>query len=151
MINHSSIFDNPVVPDDFYFMKCNKIDIEVVNHIFPKMQIELVPYPDPRIPQGAIFYSVLYPGEKSDWIYKNFYNTYMLGAYTDELHKAIGMWGSVKLTKTEYEGTVYSSVKFVYQPLDVRHVSCRIFRAEKKRMVEEGTKSEPAILRRQVP
>jgi hypothetical protein len=134
MIDTGVIYRNPVVPDGFYYMKVVHKDTEPANYLFPKMLIRLVPLPDYEMPAGTTFHVILHPGAPSYWHYKNFYGTFMLGEYIDDLQEAIGQWGSVKVQQMEYNGTLLSSVKFIYQPLEVRRISWRISKLERQKM-----------------
>ena len=120
MISNSTIYQNPIVPDDYYFVKVVNIESETANYIFPKMMIRMVLHSGYKMDKNFEFASILHPTQASYWHYKNFFNTFMLEERLDDYEKAVGQWGSVKMEQKEYGGSVYSDVQFCYQPLDVR-------------------------------
>jgi hypothetical protein len=76
--------------------------------------------------------AIIFPGDKSYYHYKNFFNTYLLGEYVDNLEKAVGRWGSVQIYNAEFGDVEYSAVRFCYQPLMIRMESWRIGKDEGK-------------------
>ena len=120
MIDNSIIYKNPIVPNGYYYMKVVSVEDEEANYIFPKLLIRLTLHPNYIFPDDYVFSSILHPTQMSYFHYKNFFNTFMLGEYLDDFHKALGRWGSVRIEQAQYCETQYSAVKFVYQPLPVR-------------------------------
>ena len=126
MIDNSTIYNNPIVPNGFYFMKVVSIQDEPANYLFPKLLIQLKPHPQYKMDENIEFASILHPTHASYWHYKNFFNTFMLGEIVFEFEKALGQWGSVKLEQCRYGEVEYSAVKFVYQPILVRMCSAML-------------------------
>jgi hypothetical protein len=139
MINNNIVLNNPHVPGGYYFAQVLSIEAEPVSDfIFPKLLIRLQLHPAYGLPQENVFASVLYPTGKSFFHYKNFYNTFMLGNYTDELNKAVGQWGSVQIAHSTLVDEEYSAVRFVYQPIPIRMESWRLNKEEKNGGTEGG-------------
>jgi len=126
MINNSKIYQNPIVPNGFYYMQVISIQQEPATYLFPKLLITLKPHRQYGMEDRIEFASILHPTQASYWHYKHFFNCFMLGDPTEALDKAIGQWGSVKLEQSKYGETVYSAVKFVHQPLPVRMHSSQL-------------------------
>ena len=120
MIDNSIIYKNPIVEDGFYFMKVVSIIDEPANYLFPKLLIKLKPHSQYEMDENIEFASILHPTHASYWHYKNFFNCFMLGEVVFEFEKALEQWGSVKVEQSKFGETVYSAVKFVYQPIPVR-------------------------------
>ena len=95
--------------------------------------IRLVLHPNYKMDKDYVFSSIIHPSQNAYWHYKNFYNTFMLGQNVYDLDKAIGVWGSVRLDTCTYGETVYSAVKFVYEPLAVRLKALEIGAEEKEK------------------
>jgi len=131
MIDNKSVFDNPIIPNGYYYAKVLRIEAEpVLDSKFPKLYIQLRLHPSYGLSEGTIFSSLLFPSPKTYFHYKNFYNTYMLGQFTDEFDKAIGQWGCIQIYPSILAGVEYSSVRFVYQPMPIRMESWRLDREE---------------------
>jgi len=98
MIDNKSVFDNPIIPNGYYYAKVLRIEAEpVLDSKFPKLYIQLRLHPSYGLPEGTLFSAILFPTSKTYFHYKNFYNTYMLGQFTDALDTAIGHWGCVQI------------------------------------------------------
>lgn len=131
MIDNKSVFDNPIIPMGYYYAQVLRIEAEPVDGFtFPKLHIQLRLHPGYGLPEGALFSAILFPSPKTYFHYKNFYNTFMLGQFTDALDKAIGHWGCVQIYPSIYAGVEYSAVRFVYQPMPIRMESWRLDREE---------------------
>jgi hypothetical protein len=129
MIDNSIIQNNPLVPEGFYFAQVVSVESEPSeNFMFPKILIHLKLYHKYGLPDDCVFHAILYPTLKSFCYYKNFFNTYLLGDSTDDRQKAVGQWGSVRLSPASFNGNEYSTVHFVYQPLPIRMESWRLGR-----------------------
>jgi len=126
MIDNSRIYQNPIVPNGFYYMKVVSVENEPAHYIFPKLLIVLTPHPKYGMEDSIEFASILHPTQASYWHYKNFFDCFMLGEIVFEFEKAVGQWGSVKLEQSTYGETVYSAVKFVHQPIPVRIHSSQV-------------------------
>jgi len=127
MIHNGVIYSNPVVPDGFYYMQVTAVQEEPANYIFPKLLITLKPHAQYKLDEQVEFASILHASPKCYWHYKNFFNTFMLGDPAEDLDKAIGQWGSVRVEQAQYGETLYSSVKFTYQPLPIRMQAAQLF------------------------
>lgn len=131
MIDNKSVLNNPLIPSGYYYAQVLKIEAEpVAGFTFPKLHIQFQLHPDYGLPEGTLFSSLLFPSPKTYFHYKNFYNTYMLGQFTDALDKAIGHWGCVQISPSLLAGVEYSAVRFVYQPMPIRMESWRLDREE---------------------
>jgi len=139
MIDNMSVLNNPLIPSGYYYAKVLRIEAEPVPDLkFPKLHIQLRLHPSYGLPEGTIFSSLLFPSPKTYFHYKNFYNTYMLGQFTDEFHKAIGTWGCIQIYPSLLAGVEYSSVRFVYQTMPIRMKSWRIEREERNNVSVGG-------------
>jgi len=131
MIDNKSVLNNPLIPSGYYYAKVLRIEAEPVpDSKFPKLHIQLRLHPSYGLSEGTIFSSLLFPSPKTYYHYKNFYNTFMLGQFTNEFDKAIGQWGCVQIYPSTVAGVEYSSVRFVYQPMPIRMESWRLDREE---------------------
>jgi len=126
MIHNGEIYSNPVVPSGFYFMQVVSVEEEPSEYLFPKLLVRLVAHPQYELPDGTLFTAIIHPTPASYGRYKNFFNTFMLGIPVDDLQKAIGYYGSVRLEQSKYGQTTYSAVRFVYQPLEIRIKSYKL-------------------------
>jgi len=132
MIDNKSVLNNPLIPSGYYYAKVLRIEAEpVADSKFSKLHIQLRLHPSYGLPEGTIFSALLFPSPKTYFHYKNFYNTYMLGQYTDEFDKAIGHWGCVQIYPSLLAGVEYSAVRFVYQPMPIRLESWRLDKEER--------------------
>jgi len=130
MIHNGEIYANPVVPAGFYFLKVDSVEEEPSEYVFPKLLITLAPHHTYGLPENTFFKAIIHPTPASYLRYKNFFNTYMLGEPVEDLEKAIGYWGSVRIDQAKYGETVYSSIQFVHQPLQIRIQSYKLRTAE---------------------
>ena len=125
MIDNNILLTNPPIPEGYYFSKVVSVESEPSDYLFPKLLIKLTLHPMYATPDDNEVSAILHPTEKSYYHYKHFFNTYMLGEFTDEVHKAVGRWGSIQITTSAFNDTTYSTVRFVYQPLQIRMESFR--------------------------
>jgi hypothetical protein len=132
MIDNNILLNNPLIPPNYYFAKVVDIEAEPADYFFPKLLIKLTLHPMYGIDENSVFSAIIYPGDKSYYHYKNFFNTYMLGEDTNDLEKSKGRWGSVKIYNADFGDVEYSAVRFCYQPLPVRMESWRIGKDEKE-------------------
>lgn len=132
MIDNKSVLNNPLIPSGYYYAQVLRIEAEPVpDSKFPKLHIQLRLHPSYGLSEGSLFSALLFPTAKTYFHYKNFYNTFMLGQFTDALDTAIGHWGSVQIYPSVLAGVEYSSVRFIYQPMPIRMESWRIEREER--------------------
>jgi len=126
MIDNATVFDNPLIPEGYYYAKIIAVESEPSDYTFPKLLIELTIHPMYGISDDAELSAIIHPTDRSYYHYKNFFNTYMLGVETDEIDKAVGRWGSIQIVNSHFNDSQYSTVRFVYQPLQIRMESWRI-------------------------
>ena len=131
MIDNNILLNNPLIPPGYYFSKIKSIETEPSDFIFPKILIKLQLHKKYEL-ENNIFHAILFPTENSYYHYKNFFNSFMLGQDTDNLEKAIGMWGSVKITNSEFQELEYSVVKFVYNPIEIMIESFKIWKEDNR-------------------
>ena len=134
MIQNNIILNNPIIPTGYYTAKVIAIEKELArNYYLPKLQITLQLHPSYGLSTNDLFYALIHPTEKSYYHYENLFNTFLFSNYVeiDIIDKAIGEWGSVEISKSEFEEIEYSIVRFVYQPLKVRFETLRMMRYQK--------------------
>jgi len=141
MIDTSAIYRNPVVPPRLYYMKVTSVKAEEANYLFPKLLITLVAHPAYKLPKDYVFASIIHPTQKAYWHYKHFFDTFLPEQNPDDLQKAVGVWGGVKLEECKYGKTVYSAVKFIWQPLAIKLKAQKIGEAEQKKGIDLGSKA----------
>ena len=132
MIDNSIILKNPVIPAGYYFSKIRDIETEASNFVFPKILVKLELHKRYELGENNIFHAILHPTQDSYYYYKNFFNSFMLGQETDKLEEAIGVWGSVEMSNSEFNDTKYSTVKFVYNPREIMIESFRIWKEDNR-------------------
>ena len=131
MINHNILLNNPLVPAGYYYANVVEVEAEPSEYFFPKLLVTLQLHPMYGLPKDTFFQSILFPTDKAFFHYKNFFNTFMPGKDTDDLTKAVGMWGSVEIYNSEFGEIEYSAVKFCYQPRWIMMESWRLTKEEK--------------------
>jgi len=132
MINNNIILNNPTISEGYYFAKVIQVESEPADYFFPKLLIKISLHPMYGLGNNSYFHAIIHPTNNSFYHYKNFFNAYMLGVGTTELEKAIGQWGSVEISHSDFNETTYSSVRFVYQPRAVMMEAWRIGRDERE-------------------
>ena len=118
MINNSIIYSNPVIPPKYYCVKVLNIKQEPANFKYPKLLLYLQIHPDHDV-GDIILSSIIHSTQASEPIYNVFRETF-LKSPDEELENAIGRYGAVKVYNKEYEGTIYSVVKYIEQSEDLR-------------------------------
>jgi len=131
MIDNNILLKNPLIPEGYYYAKVIEVETEQSGYNYPKLLVTLTLHPMYGLPPTTCFRAILHPSEKAWFHYKNFFNTYLLGKDVDELDKAVGVWGSVKIYSSGFEDIEYSAVRFCYQPIPIRLESWRITKEEK--------------------
>ena len=126
MIDNSILLTNPHIPEGYYFAKVIAVESESSEYLFPKLLIKLILHPMYGILEDTELSAIIHPTDRSYYHYKNFFNTYMLGMDTGEVDKAVGRWGSIQIADFHFNDSHYSTVRFVYQPLQIRMESWRI-------------------------
>ena len=129
MIDNSIIFKNPIIPNGYYFAKIKDIETEASDYIFPKILVQLELHKDYGFTDN-IFHAIIHPTQNSYYHYKNFFNSFMITKSIDKLKEAIGLWASIKIYKSDFQGSEYCFVKFVYNPREILIESYRIGREE---------------------
>jgi len=132
MIDNSIIYNNPIIPNGFYYAKVIEAEAEPSDYLFPKLLIKLILHHSYNLPENIVFSAIIHPTHMSYWHYKNFFHTFLWDGYIGEHEKTVGQWGSVKIQKSMYDENGYSSVRFVYQPRLIRIETYRIMKAEKE-------------------
>ena len=114
MIDNATVFNNPTIPDGYYYAKIISIEQEPANFKYPKLLIKLKLHRMYGIDDTLT--AILYPTEKSLFHYKNFIRSYIM--YTDHcsFDEIPDVYGSIEICRTKYEETMFSSAKFVYMP-----------------------------------
>jgi len=128
MINNSLIYHNPIIPQGYYYAKVIRCEAEPADFHFPKLLIYLKPHHSYNL-NNVILASIIHPTINSQFHYGNFWNTYAIWANGD-INKTINQHGSILVYNAEYNGTEYSAVKYVYQPMDVRYKACKLTAGE---------------------
>lgn len=114
MIDNATVFDNPLIPDGYYYAKVTSIEQEPANFQYPKLLITLKLHRMYGI--NDTLAAILYPTEKSQFHYKNFIRSFIM--YTDHcsFDEIPNVYGSIDICRSRYQDTVYSGVRFVYMP-----------------------------------
>ena len=118
MIHNSQIF-NSIIPEGFYFAKVIEIETEPSDFKYPKILIKLKIHKKHNLNKNIFLYSIIHPTKKSKDHYEKFIDTFLCYKDTD-FKKAINRIGSIWVYRSEFNDTVFSSVKFVYQPRSVK-------------------------------
>jgi len=130
MIQNNIVFNNPTVPQGYYFMKLVGIEAEPVGSHFPKLLITLEPLCSYELPKEALFRTILHPTPKSFFHYQNFFWTYFVGMPINDFEGAMGRWGCVEIYRSVFEDIEYSAVRFCYQPIRIRVQAARLMKDE---------------------
>ena len=115
MIDNAIVFDNPTIPDGYYYAKVVSINQEPANFQYPKLLIKLKLHRMYGIEDDTLA-SILYPTEKSQFHYKNFIRSFIIYNKDLSFDTIPGVYGTIEVSRTKYEETTYSSVRFVYMP-----------------------------------
>jgi len=132
MISNDVIFYNPIITPGYYYAKIINLKTEESDFHFPKLLIYLKLHPDYNL-ANIILASIIHPTINSEIHFENFWKTYGVlgdGSYSDCRER----YGSIQVYNAEYNGSEYSAVKYVYQPIPIRMKACRLTREER----EEG-------------
>ena len=131
MVDLSCIYHNPRIPAGYYFVKVAHLDAEQVpDYERPRIQVRLWVHPRHGIGDDIHLDAIIHPTEKSIYRWANFRDTFL-----DEgevLMNAVGRWGRVAVEDAEYQGTQYSSVKWIRQTPSARLEVRRIVREERE-------------------
>jgi len=116
LIDNTIIFNNPLIPEGYYYAKVISTEQEQANFKYPKLLIKLKLHRIYGIIDDDTLASIIYPTEKSLFHYKNFIRSFII--YNDDLSFGTipDVYGTIQVSRVRYEDTVYSSVKFVYMP-----------------------------------
>ena len=119
MINNNCIYSNKKIPSNFYYARLRRVETEKSNYEFPKVMAEIEILPQQGVRKGTVLYALIYPSAKAAKHFINFKNTFPVWDNKINAPKT-GQIGSVWIYDSEYDGTRYSAVKFVYQSEKVR-------------------------------
>ena len=129
MINNSLIY-NSIIPQGFYFVKIVELQTEPSDYIYPKILIKLQIHKRHNLNKNIFLYSIIYPTEKSKDHYDKFIHTFL--SYKDkDFKKAINRWGSIWVYTSEFNDTVFSSVRYVFQPRQIK-IECLYLEEEER-------------------
>ena len=127
---HNSLIYNSIIPEGFYYAKIIDLQTEPSDFIYPKLLIKLQIHKKHNLNENTFLYSILYPTNKSKDHYKKFIHTFL--CYKDkDFKKAINRYGSIWVYHSEFNSTVFSSVKFVYQPRKIK-IECLYLEREER-------------------
>ena len=125
MVDLSCIYHNPLIPAGYYFVKVMHLDTEQVpGYERPRIQVRLWVHPRHEIGDDVYLDTIIHPTDKSIYRWINFRDTFL--DQDEILLDAVGRWGRVAVEDAEYQGTEYSSVKWIRQTelagLEVRRI-----------------------------
>jgi hypothetical protein len=114
-IDFSAIYRNPRIAAGYYIVKVMDVIEESTGDEHPRVQVRLKLY-DEKV-RGTELTSIIHSSEKCQFHHKNFIATFRI----DAPHSfAIGKWGCIEVKDAEYNGTKYSSVKYICQKPHVK-------------------------------
>lgn len=121
MIDKSTIYENPVIPQGFYFAKLIDLELEEVGAERPLIwaKLRIGPFYDNGA-AGSILTAIIHPTEKADKYYLGFRQNFNLSEEPPNYTKALSRWGCIWAYATTYKNTTYAAVRFCYQPIDIR-------------------------------
>ena len=129
MINNSLIY-NSIISEGFYYAKVIELETEPSDFIYPKLLIKLKIHKRHNLNENIFLYSIIHPSKKSKDHYEKFIHTFLCFKDKD-FKKAINRIGSIWVYKSEYENTVFSAVKYVYQPRRIK-IECLYLEQEER-------------------
>jgi len=114
-IDYSAIYRNPRITAGYYIVKVMDVIEESTGDEHPRVQVRLKIY-DEQV-RGTELTSIIHSTERCQFHHKNFITTFRI----DAPHRfAIGKWGCIEVKDAEYNGTKYSSVKYICQKPEVK-------------------------------
>jgi len=116
MIDNAIIFTNPTIPEGYYYVKVISIEQEPANFEYPKLLIKLKLHRMYGIIEDDTLAAIIYPTEKSLFHYKNFIRSFIIYNEDRSFDTIPDVYGTIQVSRANYEDTIYSSVKFVYMP-----------------------------------
>ena len=129
MINNSLIY-NSIISEGFYYAKVIELETEASDYIYPKLLIKLKIHKKHNLNDNIFLHSILYPTKKSKDHYKKFVDTFLTHKDKD-FRKAINRIGSIWVYHSEFNSTVFSAVKYVYQPRKIK-IECLYLEQEER-------------------
>ncbi|NLX22934.1 MAG: hypothetical protein GXY55_14875 [Phycisphaerae bacterium] len=131
MIDLSCIYRNPTIPAGYYFAKIVQLDAEqIAGYERPRIQVCLLIHPRHEVGDDVYLHAIIHPTEQSVFRWVNFRDTFL--GEDEVLLDAVGRWGRVAVEDAEYQGTQYSSIKWIYQTPLARLQVRRIAREERE-------------------
>jgi len=134
MIDLSSIYRNPIIPEGYYYLKVIDIQTEPYQDcVMPRIQVRLQPHPDDGFDKELTLSAIVYPTEKAKYFMLNFLNTFLENDETN-VEKVLHRWGCVRVYTAEYGESQYSAIKWIYQtPITRRNIE-HIYEEEREQM-----------------
>lgn len=117
-MDNACIYSNKCIPHTIYpFAMLTDVDWQDTGFKFPKLQIRLRIIPlqpdiDPVL-GGEYFNSIIHPTESAKYFYENFTKSFK--ARANQYNEAIGRIAMIKVEPSQYNGTKFSIVWYVYQ------------------------------------
>ena len=114
-IDLSEIYANPIIPEKYYFVQLEDMQLEYVGTSRPRIMayLRVAPVYEESV-NGKRFASIVHETARADAIFEAFWATFVTPG--DDLRDGIGKFGSVKVKPAEYNGTRYGVVGYVRQP-----------------------------------
>jgi len=142
MIDLSSIYRNPRLPQGYYSCKVTDIDTEEIGLNRPRIRVTLKVGPMHE-EVGTILHSIIHATDAAIYWFKNFVSTFAIRS--NRYHEAIGRWGCVQVFNAKHVKTKYSAIKYIYQPLPIRMRSHEIAQDEQRGMLDWGEHEGNAV------
>ncbi len=123
MIDLGSIYRNPTIPEDYYYVKIIHLATdEVPGCSKPRVLVRLKPWWEHGLKKDIALYAIIHPTEAARFHYGNFLNTFRREP-NETVEELLYRWGCVQVHTARYGETAYSAVKWIYQlPSVKRHV-----------------------------
>ena len=143
MIDLSSIYRNPRLPQGYYFTKVIDIDTEEVGLDRLRIEVTLRVGSIHDQQAGTRLSSIIHPTGRAVYYFKNFISTFLVRG--NRYFEAVNRWGCIEVYDAQHGKTRYSAVKYVYQPHSVRLRTHEIEEAEKEGIEKAGGERMPMI------
>jgi hypothetical protein len=135
MIDLSSIYHNPIVPEGYYYVQVVHLETDDVSGCKkPRILVELEPWWEHDLDSDTRFSAIVYPTESARFYYENFQNTFLKNP-NEPVEQALHRWGCVQILNTRYNQTEYSSVKWIRQIQAAKKTIAHILKQEPKKFV----------------
>lgn len=135
MIDLSSIYHNPIVPEGYYYVQIVHLETdEVPGCNKPRILVKLEPWWEHDLGEDILFTAIVYPTEAARFYYENFQNTF-LKSKEEPVVQALNRWGCVQILNTRFDNTEYSSVKWIRQIPKAKKTIAHILKQDPKKFV----------------